>query len=115
VGIVLRNKTTASCALQGWPAVDIVAASGMQVGPAAAQAAGTASRVTLLEGAAAVATLSYVPATASSPAACEGQQAGGLLIFAPGQTSSTQVPHSFELCTDQADRPTITVVTAAGS
>ena len=87
VPIVLTNRGSASCTLQGWPGVSAVAGgNGTQIGPAATLDRSTPhATVTLAPGASAQATLT---SRASNAPNCDAKPADGLRVYPPGQKAS---------------------------
>ena len=87
VPIILTNRGSVSCTLQGWPGVSAVAGgNGTQIGPAATLDRSTPhTTVTLAPGAAAQATLT---SRASNAPNCDAKPADGLRVYPPGQKAS---------------------------
>jgi Protein of unknown function (DUF4232) len=84
-----------ACALRGFPGVSAYGATGTQVGPAASRMGGHHGTVTLAPGATAHAILRIT----DWGALCSTEVvAGGLKVFAPGETRSEPVPFSFGAC-----------------
>ncbi|MCU1529986.1 MAG: hypothetical protein JWP75_3749 [Frondihabitans sp.] len=91
--IVLTNKGTGSCTIQGWPGVSIVGGgNGTQIGQAAAfdrtSAHGT---VTLASGATAKAQLRIVQAGNYDASTCVPEKGDGVRVYPPGQKASLYI------------------------
>jgi hypothetical protein len=108
----LTNLSGHSCTLRGYPGVSAVNLSANQVGRAASRNKGKKVKtVTLLNGAAATATLRIVDAGNFSRSACRPVTAAGLRVFPPNQTASKLVPFPFGVCSRGPSNLNITPVT----
>lgn len=90
VNLVLTNKGTSSCTLQGWPGVSFVGdGDGTQIGQAAAfDRASPHATVTVAPSATATAVLRIVQAANYSSADCKPTPADGFRVYPPGQKAS---------------------------
>jgi hypothetical protein len=90
VSLVLTNKGTTSCTLQGWPGVSFVGhGNGTQIGQAAAfDKTSPHPTVTLAPAGSAKSTLRIVQAGNYSAADCTPTKADGFRVYPPGQKAS---------------------------
>jgi hypothetical protein len=90
IDIVLTNKGSASCTVQGWPGVSIVGGgNGTQIGqPAVLDRTSAHGTVTLASGAAAKAQLRIVSAGAYDASTCQPEAGDGYRVYPPGQKAS---------------------------
>jgi len=108
----LTNLSGHACTLRGYPGVSAVNLSANQVGRAASRNKGKKVKtVTLVNGAAATATLRIVDAGNFSRSVCRPVTAAGLRVFPPNQTASKLVPFPFGVCSRGPSNLSITPVT----
>ncbi|BDZ48774.1 hypothetical protein GCM10025867_10150 [Frondihabitans sucicola] len=90
MSLVLTNKGSASCTLQGWPGVSFVGdGNGTQIGQAAAFDRSTPhATVTVAPAGTATSTLRIVQAGNYSSADCKPTKADGFRVYPPGQKAS---------------------------
>jgi hypothetical protein len=90
VNLVLTNKGTVTCTLQGWPGVSFVGdGNGTQIGQAAVfDRASPHATVTVAPGATATSVLRIVQAGNYSSADCKPTPADGFRVYPPGQKAS---------------------------
>lgn len=101
--LLLTNRGSSSCVMQGWPGVSFVSsAAGSQVGAAATRIAGPAPSVTLAPGASAGAALQITEAT-NYGSGCQVTPVGGLRVYPPNQTASLYVAHNDNACANPTD------------
>ena len=89
--LVLTNKSTSACTLQGWPGVSFVGGgNGTQIGQAAAFDKTSSHAVVTLAGSGGTAksTLRIVQAGNYSAADCKPTKADGFRVYPPGQKAS---------------------------
>lgn len=101
VAIILTNKSTAACTLQGWPGVSLVGdGNGTQLGAAAAlDRTAPHPTLTLQPGGKAQAPLDYSDASVYPPSECGQKQADGLRVYPPGSTASLFIAEKWQACT----------------
>lgn len=87
IEVVLSNKGSGTCALQGFPGLDIVSRSGTHW--SLARQARSAGKVTLKPGAAASFEITYLPYDADDSGGSVAFQAASILVTPPGETHST--------------------------
>lgn len=101
--LVLTNRGSSACVLQGWPGVSFVTgSSGSQVGAAAARIPGSAPSVSLAPGGTASATLQITEAN-NYGSGCQVTPVSGLRVYPPDQTASLYVAHSDSACGNTSD------------
>ncbi|ROQ37164.1 uncharacterized protein DUF4232 [Frondihabitans sp. PhB188] len=90
ITLVLTNKGSASCTLQGWPGVSLVGGgTGTQIGAAAKFDRTTPhGTVTLASGSTAKADLRYLQAGNFDRAKCKPTATDGFRVYPPGQKAS---------------------------
>lgn len=94
----LRNVSSVTCFVQGYPGVSFVAgANGHQVGNPAVRVAGSTPQVVLTPQRAAVATLAVVDA-GNYGTACQLTPVLGFRVYPPDQTAALYVAHPDEAC-----------------
>jgi hypothetical protein len=93
------NTSGGQCTVGGYPGISAINGSGAQLGsPASRNATTSATTVTLAPGQTATATLQIVNAGNFSASTCGPTSATGLRIYAPNQTTPSQVAFSFQAC-----------------
>lgn len=99
IPLEFSNTGTTECALDGYPGVSGVTASGTQLGtPATRNAVIPPRNVTLAPGATAHVVLQIVDVYNYPPTTCQPTEAYGLRVYPPNQTASVVVPYAFEAC-----------------
>lgn len=86
IDVVLANKGSGTCALQGFPGVDIISKSGTHW--SLARQAKSVGKVTLKPGAAASFEITYLPFDANNSGGSVAFQAASILVTPPGETHS---------------------------
>ncbi len=105
--LVLTNKSTSSCYVQGYPGVSFVTTpNGSPVGAPAQRRADPSApgipRVTLTTGASAHSVLQVVEAANFPASRCGMTKVPGLRVYPPNQTTSLYVPAQEEACSDSS-------------
>ncbi len=99
----LRNTSTSTCYVQGYPGVSFVAgADGHQVGAPATRGQEATARVVLAPGQVADATLGIHDASAFTQPPCDQTPVLGLRVYPPDQTAALFVPHRDTGCSNTA-------------
>jgi hypothetical protein len=99
----LRNRSTSTCYVEGYPGVSFVAgADGHQVGAPAARAIGGTPKVVLAPGEVATATLGIHDASAFTQPPCHQTPVLGLRVYPPDQVTALFVSHRDTGCANPA-------------
>lgn len=106
VSLVLTNKGTVACTLQGWPGVSFVGdGNGTQLGAAAQQdRASLHATVTINAGKTAIAPLRVTDALNFPVSTCKPTTADGFRVYPPGEKYSMFIKDAdFTACSDKKD------------
>ncbi|MFI0718411.1 DUF4232 domain-containing protein [Streptomyces sp. NPDC021224] len=87
IGVVMTNKGSGACTLQGFPGVDIVSASGTHW--SLARQAKSTAKVTIAPGSAASFEITYLPFDAGNSGGSRAFNAKSILVTPPDETHST--------------------------
>lgn len=99
----LRNRSTSTCYVQGYPGVSFVAgADGHQVGAPARRTNEAIPRVVLAPGQVAQATLGIHDASAFTQPPCDQTAVLGMRVYPPDQVAALFVPHRDTGCSNTA-------------
>jgi hypothetical protein len=85
------KKTAGTCAIDGFPTLQFVSATGTVIGPKATTSGTASGPVMVSVGKSVSATVQIAEAGNFDPAACKVKTAAGLLAHAPGSVSSVEV------------------------
>src|SRR5581483_8667607 len=97
------NLSGHSCAVSGYPGVSAVNLTGGQVGKSASRnPAHPIKKVTLGNGASAIAVLQVTDVGNFPAASCHPTTAAGLKVYPPGQTAAKVAPFPFNACSAAA-------------
>jgi hypothetical protein len=101
--LLLTNRGSAACVLQGYPGVSFVTgAGGQQIGAPAARISGPAPTVQLAPGGSAGAAL-QISVASNFGSGCQPASAAGLRVFPPNQTAALFLAQADQTCSNPAD------------
>jgi hypothetical protein len=101
--LLLTNRGSAPCVLQGYPGVSFVTgAGGQQIGAPAARISGPAPTVQVAPGGSAGAAL-QISVASNFGSGCQPASAAGLRVFPPNQTAALFLAQADQTCSNPAD------------